>query len=407
MSEKKSKTSLQSSDYVSWAVFLGAITVVLIAVTTAIFPTLIVRFFGGSPDYLGINPFETGIWTVSFLTTNFVLLAVTILYLKNLLPNPILNSIRFIFGFEISAKVAFFIIIILIGIYTSFTITELVEEDPAPDYFRVKSALESWKVEDIASKFDLHVKYLLGNISMEVFGNYRMIPFIASIGLLVLTYFITTEISQKRFAGIVSVVIVLQSGTFQTYDTSITYSNFWVLLYILSLFSIYRWWPISPTSFFLSLFSKPLTFVFFPMTLFFIYRVKMPNKKKIALASSYGILLIGIIILIQNTGFFPDTISFDSHDFWRAFNAFSYQLRFDALIVIFLLPLTIGLFISSRKKGIVQADSILVLIMGILLVQPILSALTINVSEPYRFMPLVIFFAMGVGTLLSKKEVNN
>ena len=122
---------------------------------------------------------------------------------------------------------------------------------------------------------------------------------------------------------------------------------------------------------------------------------------------SYGILLIGIIILIQNTGFFPDTISFDSHDFWRAFNAFSYQLRFDALIVIFLLPLTIGLFISSRKKGIVQADSILVLIMGMLLVQPILSALTINVSEPYRFMPLVIFFAMGVGTLLSKKEVKN
>jgi len=407
MSEKKNKTSLQSSDYVSWAVFLGTITVVLIAVTTAIFPTLIVRFFGGSPDYLGINPFETGVWTVSFLTTNFVLLAVTILYLKNLLPNPILNSIRFIFGFEISAKVAFFIIIILIGIYISFTITELVEEDPAPDYFRVESALEGWKVEDIASKFDLHVKYLLGNISMEVFGNYRMIPFIASIGLLVLTYFITTEISQKRFAGIVSVVIVLQSGTFQTYDTSITYANFWVLLYILSLFSIYRWWPISPTSFFLSLFSKPLTFAFFPMTLFFIYRVKMPNKKKIALASSYGILLIGIIILIQNTGFFPDTISFDSHDFWRAFNAFSYQLRFDALIVIFLLPLTIGLFISSRKKGIVQADSILVLIMGMLLVQPILSALTINVSEPYRFMPLVIFFAMGVGTLLSKKEVNN
>ena len=143
------------------------------------------------------------------------------------------------------------------------------------------------------------------------------------------------------------------------------------------------------------------------MTLFFIYRAKTSNKKKVALAISYGILLIGIIILIQNTGFFPDTISFDSHDFWRAFNAFSYQLRFDALIVIFLLPLTIGLFISSRKKGIVQADSILVLIMGMLLVQPILSALTINVSEPYRFMPLVIFFAMGVGTLLSKKEVNN
>jgi len=127
MSEKKSKTALQSSDYVSWLVFLGAITVVLIAVTTALFPTLIVRFFGGSPDYLGINPFETGVWTVPLLITNFVLLTVAILYFKNLLPNLILNSIRFIFDFELPAKLAFLIIIILLGIYISFTIAGVTE----------------------------------------------------------------------------------------------------------------------------------------------------------------------------------------------------------------------------------------------------------------------------------------
>ena len=62
-----------------------------------------------------------------------------------------------------------------------------------------------------------------------------------------------------------------------------------------------------------------------------------------------------------------------------------------------------GLFLSSRK-GILQADSIMVLIAGIIVIAPFLSGFTEITNQPYRFIPLVVFFAMGVGIIFSKRE---
>ncbi len=396
------KKKRENSELLSWIVFLATLFVVLIAITTLLFPALVIRSLGGVEDYSGINPFETGIWTFPLLITNFVLLGIGILYFKNKLPKQITKSIKFIFNFEVSAKMAFLVILILIGFYVVFTMTEVLTEDQWPDYNRVKFSLETWSITDFTKKFDLHVKYLLGNISLQVFGSYRVIPFMASIALLVLTYAITTEISKKRFAGLVSMVLVLQSGTFLTYDTSITYSNFWVLFYVLSLYLIYKKWPISPASFILSIFSKPFTAIFLPLTLFFIFVAKIPRQKKIFVGISYVAMLIGVATAIEYLGISPGITSFDSHDFWLAFNAFSYQMRLDGIIVLFLLPLTVGLFLVSRRN--LQANSILVLIMGMILSQPILAGFTDQSSEPYRYMPLIIFFAMGVGTILKKRS---
>jgi len=396
------KKKRENSELLSWTVFLATLLVVLIAITTLLFPALVIRSLGGVEDYSGINPFETGIWTFPLLITNLVLLGICILYFKNKLPKQITKSIKFIFDFEVSAKIAFLVILILIGFYVVFTMTEVLTEDQWPDYNRVKFSLETWSITDFTKKFDLHVKYLLGNISLQVFGSYRVIPFMASIALLVLTYAITTEISKKRFAGLVSMVLVLQSGTFLTYDTSITYSNFWVLFYVLSLYLIYKKWPISPASFILSIFSKPFTAIFLPLTLFFIFVAKIPRQKKIFVGISYVAMLIGVATAIEYLGISPGITSFDSHGFWLAFNAFSYQMRLDGIIVLFLLPLTVGLFLVSRKN--LQANSILVLIMGVILSQPILAGFTDQASEPYRHMPLIIFFAMGVGTILKKRS---
>ena len=83
------------------------------------------------------------------------------------------------------------------------------------------------------------------------------------------------------------------------------------------------------------------------------------------------------------------------------FTSTSPQLRFDGIILVFLLPLVVGLFLSSRR-GNVEADSIMFLIMGMLLMPALVSAITDQTNQPYRFLPLVVFFAMGVGTILSK-----
>lgn len=397
-------TSRQKRSFVSLGIFLATLVVIVITLTTTIFPALVLRTLGGVEDYSGINTFEIGIWAYPVLITNLIILGMAILYFKNRIPQQVIKLVRFILNFEVSKEVAFLVITVLVGFYIVFTISELSTIEPWPDYnLRVKPALEKWTIADITKGFDYHVRYFLLTTSMNIFGNYKVIPLIASTALLVLIYLITTEITKKRFAGLVSILIVLQSNTFLTYDTSITYENFWILFYLLSLYIIYKKWPLSPISFILSLFSKTLTSIFLPMTFFFLYKSNITRQKKVFVTISYGvIIIIGIAVVSGGSTIGTGGVTtFESHDFWKAFNAISYQLRYDGLVLVLLLPVTVGLI--TVQKEIAHTDSIMVLIMGMILSQPILAAFTPQASEPYRFMALIVFFAMGVGTILSKK----
>ena len=400
------QTELKKPRLVSWIVFLATLTVVLITLTSVVFPAFVMGSMGGIKFPVKINIFETGIWAYPLLATNIILLATGILYFKNKLPQPITRSIRFILNFEVSAKIAFVVIAILLAIYITFNISELWIKDPWEDFERiVKPTLEKWTVDSITKNpSDTHLVYILGIISMKVFGYYTITPFIASIALLILTYYITEAISQKRFAGIVSMAIVLQSGNFLIYDTTITYPNFWTLFYLLSLYLIYKKWPLSPVSFILSIPAKALTVAYLPMTLFFTCKANMPRRTKILLLLSY----VAIIVLIA-AGFFTfqilpiKSLVFNSHEFWAGFTAFSYESRHDGLIILLLLPVTVGLFLAARK-GIANADSVMVLIMGVLLLAPSLTGLTGGYdNNPYRLIPLIVFVAVGVGTILSKR----
>jgi len=94
---------------------------------------------------------------------------------------------------------------------------------------------------------------------------------------------------------------------------------------------------------------------------------------------------------------------FDWDEFALGFTSFSFQLRFDGLVLIFILPLIVGLFIASRNR-INHADSMMVFIGGILFIAPLVTGFTELTNQPYRFIPLVVFFAIGVGVLLSKNK---
>jgi len=403
---KNFKSKLKQNP-VSWIVFLPTFVIVLFSLTSVLFPALILRTLGGVDDSAGINPFEPGSSAYSFLITNFIFLALVFLYYKNKLPQIVTKSIRFIFNFEVSAKIAFFVIIILIGLYIIFSVDELFNGEFLPDYYkRVGYFLRTYDVTKIGGMglFN-HVTMFLTSSSIQLFDNYKVVPFIASISLLVLTYLFTSEITQKRFAGIIAMVIVLQSRVFLFFDTSVAYPNYWVVFYLLSLYLICKKWPLAPISYVLSLFTKILSGIFFPMTLFFIYRSSMVKRKKILLLISYGIIpLLGIVIIFLMNPFSESAFDFKPHGFWAGFSTLSSTFRTDGLFLLFLLPLTVGLFIASRK-GILHADSIMFFILTMLLYPVFLSALTNAVHPPYRFIPMIIFFAIGIGVLFSKRSI--
>ena len=199
--------------------------------------------------------------------------------------------------------------------------------------------------------------------------------------------------------------MVIQSNLFVQFSTIATYANFWVLLYLVSLYMIIQKWPLSPISYIASVFSKPLSAIFLPMTLFFIYRAEIPTRKKIYVTISYLVIVTAAVagILLLNIYFFEvGALTFDVADFLAGFTTWSFQLRTEIFFLMFILPLTVGLFLVARKD-IIHADSILVIIVGIILAMPLLAAMTGFNLHPYRYVPLMVFFGIGVGVLFSNK----
>jgi len=403
------KVESHFSNLVTWGVFLITLVFVIITLTSASFPNLLLTSFGGNENYTNIEPFEQGILIYPLLITNFIIFSLTILHFKKRLPSKLTSSINFIFNFEVSAKITFFVITILIGLYIIFSVGELSDGAFQSDYYeRVQDWIENFSLTEFETKglnapgWGSYLHIIFGVVSIEVFDNVKVIPFLASISLLVLTYFITFEITKKRFAGIVAFVIVLQSGVFLHYDTGITYPNFWILLYLFSLYLIYKKWPTSPVSYVMAILTKIMTVAFLPMTLFFIYRASISKQNKIRLVILYGIIAgLGIFYFVNSsTG--NQELDFDFHEFLGGFNAIHSSLRFDPLVILFILPLIVGLFFTSRH-GFREADSITFLILGMLLSALLIPAFGMA-THPYRFIPLIVFFAMGVGILLSKKS---
>jgi hypothetical protein len=403
-SEKATRT-ISRKHILSWAVFIPTVAIVLLSLSSVVFPALLTRstspFQGvvATPEF--IDPFQAGVLAIPLVVINVILLGIGVTYRKKkeYKYRPMISRFS---NVEVSRKQAIIGIIILLAIFVSLTAGTLSKEETWVDYQGVKDRVQSWTISDFIHSFEPHVRYLLLSASLHIFGNIRVIPFITSIALLLTTYFFTKNITQKRFAGLVSMGVLLQSQIFVGYSTSASYDNSWILLYLFGLYLMQKFWPPSPISYVVSIFSKALTVAFLPMTLYFIARSTLSRRSKIISLSSYGVVMISMIAGISYIESGINSTSFDFSQFWQGFSSMAIQMRFDYITVLFLLPLTVMLFFASRR-GILHEDSILIFILSILLISPILPTFTDQTNQPYRFVSLVVFFAIGVGVLLSKR----
>ncbi len=197
----------KKTGFVTWIVFLFSLSVVVINLVSVVFPALIAsnnstiqQLQDLGVELFEVNTFETGVWAPALFIVNFLVFLFTVLYFKKKLPQSLSKSIDSLFHFEISKKITFIVIVVLLAIYVGFSSPELITEEEWEDYAGVKQRLEKWSPDQITSGFEPHVKYFLHWASMSLFGYYTIVPFIASISLLVLTYFFTVEITKKRFA---------------------------------------------------------------------------------------------------------------------------------------------------------------------------------------------------------------
>lgn len=401
---------------ISVTVFLFSIIISGVSLISVIFPALISETVSISQlEKLGIpqhdeDPFQTGPLAGLLIFVNVIVFG--IYFLKNRFPKKISESFKKIITIQLSKKVSVIVIIIILSIYTIVTIPEFEKNEEFDDYITMEERLrlsilvDRFTIEDVINEnpnysiAEPHVKYTLLIISEKVFGDFRVIAFFASISLLVLTYLVTEAITKNRFAGLISLLLVIQSNLFLSFDTSAVYSNFWILFYLFSLYLVLKVWFTTPVLFGVSIFCKMLVGIFAPMSIFFILNSEIPNKQKIILSSIIVILLIiggGIFLETQES---EKLTSFKTDRFWEGFTSFAFQMRLDYITILFLMPLIFGLFLSSKKFK--HANSISILIAGILLSGPILAGITDQTNQPYRFIPVIVFFAIGVGILFPK-----
>src|SRR6185312_1515527 len=188
----------QTNKILPWAVFIPTLVIVLISITSLVFPALLVR--ASSPfhsDVLGtevIDPFTPGFLAAPLIGINLLVLGIGVAYYKGMKVRDLIKKIA---SFEISKNQAIIGIIIILVIFCAVTAGTLAKEETWEDYASVKKRLTTWSTSDFTHSFEPHVKYLLLSASTHIFGNIRVIPFITTFPYCC-WYTFSLQISRKR-----------------------------------------------------------------------------------------------------------------------------------------------------------------------------------------------------------------
>ncbi len=395
-------SDLENNQKVFYVVFFATLIVVLLTLTPVIFPALYSSVFGMFTENL--NAFELGYQAIFLIVSNVVIFGFGIVYYKKKIPSLVQDAVEKIRTFEIPKRVAIISLAVILCVYIGLSAPELSLDEGKNwnDYSAVLlPALEIWPFGQtdnvyVQEQNDRYVRMFLLDVSLDIFQNIKLLPFVASILVVVFTYLVTVQFCQKRFAG---------SYTFLKFDTVAVYENFWVLFFLISLYMIEKKWFLSPVFYILAFYTKAYVAPFFLMTLFTTYRSQISRRTKIAILISYFVIVSAAISLIfVGDTVYPDVIDVNSSKFILGFQVIIAQLRFDLFFIMALLPVTVGLIFLSKNK-LKHADSILILIFGTIIASPILVTFTYHYEIlPYRFIPLLVFFSIGVGMFFSKNS---
>ena len=384
-------------------VFLFASVLVGVSLLSVIFPALILHEFGHiSTDRY--NVFEIGNNAILLVASNIILLSLGFLYKKNKLPSfsSYINKVR---DFEISKKPSIIIGIIILVVYVAITAPELSVDESIQyaDFKILIRGLETFPATDSGSMIDdeqnsRFVRMILLGFSQDYLNNIKVIPFISSIVLVVITGIITGQISQRRVAGLIAMIVLIQSYTFLEYDTIAVYENIWVTFFLLSIYTIHKRWYLSGILYLLSVFSKAFATPFLILNVYYLMRTDSNRSTKIRILVSYGIIMLIMLGLfsVGNT-IYDDIIHIDFNRFMNSLSDFSSQMRFDSFLLIMIIPTIVGLFFAARN-GVKHAESMLFFIPSLLLAGPLVAFVTdFYVILPYRFIPLIAFFSISIG----------
>lgn len=271
------------------------------------------------------------------------------------------------------------ILAVMIGVYCVITVPEVFTINDYPDSNLIRPQVKAWSITSPENV----VRLTLLKIGAET-GIMKLVPFVESVGVLVMTYLLSVQLS-NRMGGLVATVIVASSNLFRFFDTSIAYDNSWTLFLLMAVYFSNRWY-LGGLLFVASALCKSLTLVFSPSMLFMSIR-----KENLGIVYIVSILFGGAAVLSVSTGFSYSGFISGLTDWW--------YFMFSDIYMTFAIPFVMFLLVLFRKR---MKNTMIpfAFMLNAILSGVIVEGFTALNNEPYRYVPLVVFFAIGVSTLL-------
>ena len=116
--------------------------------------------------------------------------------------------------FENNKWLAWQLVIFVTCIFIVLEFKEIYEPELYQDYFdHVQPFLETCEPFDVPNERGAF-KWQYICASAKWFGNERLLPFIFSIALIPLTFVLIKELTKKKLAGLIAVLVLITSGLF-------------------------------------------------------------------------------------------------------------------------------------------------------------------------------------------------
>jgi len=296
----------------------------------------------------------------------------------------------------------------ILTVYLVFSVGELFVDECTNlgdcfDFDRRMSRLYVWDIDWIQTDLRHSVHFILLETSYQLFHNYKVLVLASSVLLLVVSYLFAVNLGEKRLAGIVAVIVVLQSSIFYNYDTSVTYPSFWALLFVTALYlTTTKAWYLAPLPYIISVPAKAITALYMPGVLVFEFFYNRKAFYMFSVMSVVGLILLFSFVQFSNpaSGFLVIQDEVHLRKLAGGFVSWMWQGFADDQITLLLLVIGGFLLFFNRKK-IKNSKPVLLLVLGMILTSPILTGMTTYSIWPYRMLPLVVLIGLMVGMVVA------
>ena len=307
--------------------------------------------------------------------------------------------------FDLPRKTALASLLIILTLYAAGTIREIWNGEDYLDWNRERHAIEEFNLSYVTDHPAApHLRTLIPKLSLELFHNQKVFAFSISVALVWLSYLMGKQVSGRYLGGVLSSLILSTSNFYKLFDTSAVYDYSWIILFMGALYLVGTRWKISLLLFVVSLFCKPLTLVFLPTLLFWLYKSELSKQDK---WKYFGVILalgISFFVVSQYSGYVAQSgISIDG--FIHGAQSWWWFLISDFWITIMLpvMMVATGALITKKTPW---ASQVFVGMINLAFygafTEGLVSAFIAN--EAYRYIPLLVIFSISFGVFFRVKR---